>query len=64
MKNLFTRTIPALSACMTVIVGNAVTATYATAASKLPPSKAISHFVAHNLINSTNTIIADLASQN
>ena len=36
----------------------------ATATPKLPPSTAISHSVAFNLINSTNTIIADLASQN
>jgi len=64
MKNPFTRTIPVLPACMIVIIGNAVTAPYATAAPKLPPSTAISHFVEFNLINSTNTIIADLSSQN
>ena len=32
--------------------------------SQLPPSKAISHFVAVNLVNSTNKVIADLASRN
>lgn len=31
---------------------------------QLPPSKAISNFVAFNLLNSTNTVIADLASKN
>lgn len=31
---------------------------------QLPPSKAISHYVSFNLANSTNIVIADLASKN
>jgi hypothetical protein len=67
MQNLFARTIPVLSACIMVILGYAVTALYADAAPRpfqLPPSTAISHYVVYPLINLTNTVIADLASQN
>lgn len=64
MRNKFNRRLPVLSACIIAIAGNSVTALHASAASKLPPSTAVSHFVEHNLINSTNTILADLASEN
>lgn len=58
MKNLkpFIRTMTVLYAC--IILG------CANAPPQLAPSKAISHFVAFNLLNSTNTVIADLASKN
>ena len=36
----------------------------ACASPQLSPSTATSHFVAFNLLNSTNTVIADLASKN
>ena len=54
MTNLkpFIRTMTVLYACM--MVGCA----------SLPPSSAISYHVGFNLLNSTNTVIADLASKN
>lgn len=58
MKTLkpFARTITFLYACM--MLG------CASAPPQLPPSKAISNFVAFNLVNSAYTVVADLASKN
>ena len=56
MKTLkpFARTITFLYACMML----------GCASAPLAPSKAISNFVAFNLVNSTYTVVADLASKN
>ncbi len=58
MNNLqqFPKTIVVLYACM--IVG------CTCIPRQLAPSNAISHFVAFNLLNSTNIVVADLASKN
>ena len=62
MKNLrpFAWTVIVLSVC--TLAG--YTPAPSPPLSPLPPSSAISHFVAINLINSTNSVIADLASMN
>ena len=67
MRSLFTRTMFILVACAIVIVGVAVSARYADAASKKLPlvsSEAISYHVSYNLINSVSVTIADLFSLN
>ncbi len=67
MKNKFIRMILVLQICAVLIGGGVLVSSRSVEAAPkkaLAPSTAVSHYVAYNLINSMNTVIADLAGQN